>query len=273
MRWSKLTARHRPAPDLLDRNIEYLIYQTLVGAWPLDEERLTAYLKKAAREAKAHTSWTDPRQDYEEALLAFAKSILADEEFLSDLQTFVTSLVEPGRINSLAQTLIKLTAPGVPDIYQGTELWNLSLVDPDNRRAVDYALRHRLLKELAELPLTEIVRRGDDGLPKLWTIQQALRLRGRRSEAFSVNGDYTPMLASGKYADHIIAYARGADVIVVAPRLLLSVSDGWANTALDLPRGSWHNVLTSQNLPAGTLPIGDLLSEFPIALLERSDES
>src|SRR5262245_5744517 len=134
-RWSVRNSRHRPG-DWPDRNAEYLFYQTLVGAWPIDSDRMTAYMAKATREAKAHTSWTSPNETYEHALRAFIESSMADRAFTSDLEAFVAPLIAAGRVNSLAQTLLKLTTPGIPDIYQGNELWDLSLVDPDNRRPV-----------------------------------------------------------------------------------------------------------------------------------------
>ena len=140
-----MTESHR-AGDWPDRNTEYFFYQTLVGAWPVCTERLTVYMEKVSREAKVHTSWTSPNADYDDALRLFVEASLADAAFMQDVE-FVEPLVGPGRINSLAQTLIKLTAPGVPDLYQGTELWALHLVDPDNRRSVDYDERRRALSE------------------------------------------------------------------------------------------------------------------------------
>lgn len=139
-RWSESNERYRK-DNLPDRNAEYLFYQTVVGAWPIDAERAAAFMEKAAREAKMHTGWERPDPDYENALKAFVEGVLSDPAFVSDLEAFVTPLIEPGRINALSQTLIKLTAPGVPDLYQGTGLWDLSLVDPDNRRPVDFAFR------------------------------------------------------------------------------------------------------------------------------------
>src|SRR5678816_4794154 len=136
---------------LPDRNTEYFFYQTLVGAWPVCAERLTAYMEKACREAKTHTSWTAPDSSYEDAVRSFVGRCLTDRDLMQDVRRFVDSLIEPGRINSLAQTLIKLTAPGVPDLYQGTELWSLHLVDPDNRRPVDYEERRRALAEIKQM--------------------------------------------------------------------------------------------------------------------------
>src|SRR6185295_11194257 len=183
-RWFAQNGRHRRG-GWPDRNAEYLLYQTLAGAWPLSVERAAAYMEKAAREAKVHTAWTHVNAEYEEALREFIRGILEDAEFVTDLESFVAPLVEPGRINSLAQTLLKLTAPGVPDFYQGTEIWDLSLVDPDNRRPVDYELRRGLLADLkGGMTPEEILARMEEGLPKLWVIRQGLQLRRRNPEPF-----------------------------------------------------------------------------------------
>ncbi|MFL6196180.1 MAG: malto-oligosyltrehalose synthase, partial [Thermoanaerobaculia bacterium] len=213
-RWMERNARYRKG-DAPDRNAEYLLYQTLVGAWPISAERAAAYMEKAAREAKARTAWTRTDAGYEVALRGFVADVLADAEFVADLEGFVAPLVEPGRINSLAQTLLKLAAPGVPDFYQGTEVWDLSLVDPDNRRPVDYELRRRLLAELKGMTPEEILARMDDGLPKLWLIQQGLHLRRRRPGAFGTDADYRPLRAQGPRAtvevhsrEHVAPAAR-----------------------------------------------------------------
>src|SRR5690606_2088171 len=143
-RWAAMNEAHR-RDDLPDRNDEYLLYQTLVGSWPIDADRVVAFMAKATREAKVHTSWTDPVPEYDEAVEMFVRDALANDEFTADLERFLAQerLVERGRRNSLAQTALLLTAPGVPDLYQGTELWDLSLVDPDNRRPVNYSLRRQ----------------------------------------------------------------------------------------------------------------------------------
>ena len=145
--WSRLNESHRADPSLPDRNAEWLLYQTLVGAWPLSAERALAYIEKASKEAKEHTSWVDPDPVYDDALRRFVEGVLGDTEFAASLEAFVAPLVEPGRVNSLAQALLKLTSPGVPDLYQGCELWDHSLVDPDNRRPVDFSVREQLLAE------------------------------------------------------------------------------------------------------------------------------
>ena len=158
-----------------DRNTEYLIYQTMVGAWPIEKDRLQPYLQKATREAKRKTSWLAPNEEFEKARVAFVDKLYSNRQFLASLETFVAELLTPGRINSLAATLLKLTSPGLPDTYQGTEIWDLSLVDPDNRRPVNYEMRRRLLNELKCMSADAVMQRMDEGLPKLWTIFHAIR--------------------------------------------------------------------------------------------------
>jgi (1->4)-alpha-D-glucan 1-alpha-D-glucosylmutase len=269
-RWAGRNRRHRRS-DSPDGNAEYVFYQTLVGAWPIDSTRMTAYMEKAAREGKTHTSWTRPNEDYEKDLRVFIAAVMQDDAFIADLQEFVASVVHPGRINSLSQTLIRLTAPGVPDIYQGTELWDLSLVDPDNRRPVDFALRRRLLAEMLRLSPDDILARMDEGLPKLFTIRQALHLRHKRPELFGPEGAYRPLHAGGEKADHVIAFMRGADVITVAPRWPVSLNGDWADTEVELPAGRWRNLLSGENEPGGAVRLARLLSRFPLGLLIREE--
>jgi len=264
-RWTMLNKRYR-RDGLPDRNAEYLLYQTLVGAWPIETERAIAYMEKASREAKVHTSWTQPNPDYDDALRQFIEGTLNDQEFKADLETFVKPLIEPGRVNSLAQTLIKLTAPGVPDFYQGTELWDLSLVDPDNRRPVDYALRRRLLSELEGMRVEEIWSRIDEGLPKLWIISQTLKLRCSR-KLLGPESSYHPLVARGEKSAHVVAFARGERAITVVPRLVIKLGGTWADTVLGLPEGSWYNAFTNETLSGDEIAVAKLLKRFPIALL------
>jgi (1->4)-alpha-D-glucan 1-alpha-D-glucosylmutase len=268
-RWFERNGKHRHG-DLPDRNAEVLLYQTLAGAWPLSVERAAAYMEKAAREAKAHTSWMHVNPEYEEALQGFVRGILADPEFIADLESFVAPLVAPGRINSLAQTLLKVAAPGVPDFYQGTEIWDLSLVDPDNRRPVDYGLRRRLLEDLEKgMSPEEILARMDEGLPKLWVIRQGLQLRRRRPEPFGQQGAYEPLSLQGERADHAIAFLRGGEVAMVVPRLVIGLGEDWRDTAVELPAGRWRNELTGEETEGGSLRLAELLARFPVALLAR----
>jgi (1->4)-alpha-D-glucan 1-alpha-D-glucosylmutase len=276
-RWTEINERHwQGSPP--DRNLEYFFYQTLVGAWPIETERVVAYLQKACREAKSRTSWTKPDQAYETLVRNFAQGVMADEAFRSDLSAFVQPLVEPGWIASLSLSLIKLTAPGVPDIYQGTEIWDRSLVDPDNRRPVDYALRRRLLAEAARVSAEQAWKRADEGLPKIWLIRRALAVRQRHPEAFGAAGTYRPLIASGAMAAHVVAFVRGDGttgdrLLTVVPRLLVGLKSGWADTRLALPKGEWRNALGGEKLPGESVRVADLLRRFPVALLERGGEA
>jgi (1->4)-alpha-D-glucan 1-alpha-D-glucosylmutase len=253
-------------------NTEYLYYQTLIGAWPITAARAGAYMLKAAREAKEHTSWTDNNAEYEEALLEFVQRTLEDARFVSEVERFVEHIQAAGRVNSLAQTLLKHTVPGVPDLYQGSELWDHRLVDPDNRGPVDFALRRGLLAELDSLTVPQILERMPDGLPKLWTIRQAHRVRRERAASFGEGGAYTPLLAMGPKSENVVAFLRGEDVITVVPRLPQSLTGGWQETTLFLPQGRWRNRLASSAIHGGRTAIADILSEFPVALLTRETD-
>jgi (1->4)-alpha-D-glucan 1-alpha-D-glucosylmutase len=266
-RWSQGNERYR-RDGVPDRNMEYLFYQTLVGAWPIEEERLQQYMLKAAHEAKIYTSWKTPDAAYEEALAGFVHDVLQDEGFIADFKAFLAPLIRPARISSLAQTLIKYTAPGVPDLYQGTELWDHSLVDPDNRRPVDYDLRRRMLADLDGFSPEDVLARMDEGLPKLWVIRRALEVRRRYPDLFGVDSSYRPLAATGQKADHVVAFCRGDGAITVVPRLLIGLAVLWEDTVLDLPDGRWANFLTGDEV-AGRLRLDDLLRRFPVALLVR----
>ncbi len=249
-----------------------MLYQTLVGAWPLSVERAVAYVEKATREAKVHTSWIDPVADYDDAVRRFVEGVLGDAGFVADLEAFVVPLVEPGRTNALAAQLVKLTAPGVPDLYQGTEVEDLSLVDPDNRRPVDFAARARLLGELDGMGVDEVCRRSDEALPKLHLTRAALHLRRRAPERFGPGdaGAYEPLVARGDAGGHVVAFSRGARVATVVPRLVLGLArrGGWGDAAVELPPGSWSNLLTGASVAGGTVSLATLLGTFPVALLE-----
>jgi (1->4)-alpha-D-glucan 1-alpha-D-glucosylmutase len=266
-RWRGFVATHGRRARI-DGVTEYLMLQTLVGAWPIDAERLTAYLVKASREARLRTSWTAPDQAYERAIGRTVSRLLRDGGFVADLESFLEPIVAASRISSLAQTLLRLTSPGVPDTYQGTELWDLSLVDPDNRRPVDFAVRDRMLGELeAGLRPEEILARWDEGLPKMWTVHRALRVRRARPELFDARGAYAPLPVTGPRSEHVVAFARGEGAIVVVPRLVLSLANDWGATSLDLPAGTWHDELSGGSHRGGRVSVAKLLSEFPVALL------
>jgi (1->4)-alpha-D-glucan 1-alpha-D-glucosylmutase len=279
--WMAASARHWPGGDP-DRHAQHLLFQTLVGAWPLPADRAVAYLAKATREAKLRTSWLAPDRAYEEARDAWAAATLGDEALMAEVQAFVAPLLAPGRVTALAQTLLQLTSPGVPDTYQGTELWDLSLVDPDNRRPVDFALRRKLLAGVGVPGSVDVDRLGepdDDGVAKLALVRAALHLRRRRGAAFGAGpaGAYTPLALSGPAAGHAVAFARGAspaEVAVVVPRLVFGLAarpGGWDGTSLALPAGRWTDLVTGHAHDGGRpVPVADLLAGFPVALLERT---
>ncbi|MFP3914885.1 MAG: malto-oligosyltrehalose synthase [Actinomycetota bacterium] len=269
LRWRRMNRRHRPSR--LDGATEYLMYQTLVGAHPLPLARLLRYMEKAVREAKTHTSWTHPDPGYERGVEDFARAVHGDDEFQADLAEFASPLVEAGRINSLIQKTVQLTAPGVPDTYQGTELWDLSLVDPDNRRPVDYARRRSLLASLGDIHPAEVLEGMDEGLPKLWLLHTLLQLRRRRPAAMGTEGGYRPLAVAGPAARHAVAYTRGEEVAVVVPRLTLRLQreGGWNTTRLELPGGTWTGVFDGAR-HRGTVEVAELTESFPVSVLERA---
>ena len=260
--WRRLSEDHRS--PVLDGSTEYLLWQTLFGTWddgPLPEDRLQAYLLKAIREAKRHTTWTSPDEEYEQAVAAFASAVLTDAAVLESVRRFAARQTEFVRAATLGQKLVQLTMPGVPDVYQGTELVDLSLVDPDNRRPVDY--QHRI----------DRLRRLDDGAKpddlsdeKLLVTSRALRLRRQYPEAFA--GSYTPLPTSN---GHAVAFARGDAVITVATRLPAALHrlGGWGDSTVVLPSGQWKNVLTGHEVGSGAARIHELLENLPVALLRR----
>ncbi len=265
--WSEHNDRYR-SQGYPDRGLEYLMYQTLVGAWPIEEDRLTQFLLKSAREAKTHTSWINPVAAYEDAMAQFVHAVLADAEFRGDLDTFMgrNQIVALGRIASLARVALLLTSPGVPDLYQGSELWDLSLVDPDNRRPVDFALRQRLLEEIQPAGAADVLARADEGAPKLWLIARLLGLRARRAELFSTS-EYAPLAATGTKSRHAVGFARER-LVVVVPRLPVGLGGAWGDTTIELPAGRWEDALTGAAHDGGApVPVGALLAAFPVAVL------
>jgi (1->4)-alpha-D-glucan 1-alpha-D-glucosylmutase len=276
-RWSRMnnlfkTVR-RGADSMPDRNTEYLYYQTLIGAWPIPMDRIQAYMLKAVREAKQQTSWVANNKEFEESLKTFIECTLSYAPFLKELHQFVARVQDAGRINSLAQTLLKYTAPGVPDLYQGAELWDLSLVDPDNRRPVDYELRKQLLQELKQMPADDVafrvMNRSDEGLPKMWTIHKTLMVRAQRPECFGAEASYTPLEVDGTKHDHVVAYLRGNSVATVVSRLTLKLAGAWKDTVVILPEGTWRNQMTGTDVEGGRVSMKALLKDFPVALLVR----
>lgn len=314
--WARLNKKWKAPVDGVeapDRNEEYLLYQTLIGSWPaepMDERgrdvfigRIRDYMLKASREAKVNTSWISPNGKYEAALASFVQALLAPAEgnrFLDDFLPFQQMVAHYGRYNSLSQALLKVCAPGVPDFYQGTELWDFSLVDPDNRRPVDFERRISILDELKrkEGEMTgaalawELTQSAVDGRIKLYVIQKALTHR-RTNRGLYDQGEYLALAAGGPKSGNVCAFMRrrnGASAIVVVPRLMTGLISGsgampfgkgvWENTVLRLPEadqgGAYRNVFTGEivttNAEGGerNIPCADIFASFPVALLERS---
>jgi (1->4)-alpha-D-glucan 1-alpha-D-glucosylmutase len=304
-RGRKSTLEGGEAPDA---NEEYLFYQTLVGTWPLEgvdtegraeyTRRVREYMQKALKEAKLHTSWIKPDEEYERTVSDFVASTLDPSisgAFLRDFEEFQRLPARAGLLNSLAQTLLKTTAPGVPDFYQGTELWGFTLVDPDNRRPVDYEQRRALLASLrdaGEGDVTEfaagLLEEPTDGRVKLYVTARALNFRREHAELFA-RGDYVPLRAEGRRAENVVAFARvleGDAAVVVSGRFFtrlgvgaegaLSLSpEAWGDTALHLEgveAGRFRDVLTGREFDAGagSLRLSDVLSPLPVALLARA---
>ena len=286
--WHELAARVvGETAAAVDPDTEYLIWQTLVGAWPISGERLAGYLTKAVREADRRTSWTAPDAEYEGAVLGLAARALDDPGLSGSIGEFVAAIAGDALANSLAAKLVQLTMVGVPDIYQGCELSGLSLVDPDNRRPVDFARRRALLADLdaSRLDLTPAGDGavGDDGAgdggarldaAKLLVTARALRLRRERPEWFA--GGYDPVTAVGPAADHVVAFARGGPghggpAVTVATRLPVGLRSrgGWSDTALPLrgPAPGWVDVLTGAVFRGDSLLLGDVTRALPVALL------
>ncbi|MGH3760747.1 malto-oligosyltrehalose synthase [Actinophytocola sp.] len=256
-RWS--ARRGLPEPTL-----ELLAWQSLVGAWPISPERLSAYLDKAAKEAKVRTSWVDHDEEFEAAVRSWPADVLGDPGLRAEVEEFVERVRMPGWSNALGQKLLQLAGPGVPDVYQGTELWDLSLVDPDNRRPVDFARRAELLARLESGWLPEV---DDTGAAKLHVVRTVLRLRRARPELFTC---YRPLPADGPAAAHVLAFARDG-VVAVATRLPVGLArTGWRDTVLALPPGGWRDHLTHRAVP-GLVPVAELLSRYPVALLAREE--
>ncbi|MFD7658054.1 malto-oligosyltrehalose synthase [Actinosynnema sp. NPDC059797] len=254
--------RWTAAHPIEEPSLNALAWQSLVGAWPITADRMRAYLDKAAKESKVRTTWTDHDEEFEAAVAAWPDQVL-DGPVAADVAEFVDRVVGPGWSNALGQKLVQLTAPGVPDVYQGTELWDLSLVDPDNRRPVDYGVRRRLLRRIEEGWLPDV---DDSGAAKLLVVHRALRLRRERPELFR---GYRPLPASGPAAPHAVAFER-TGVVAVATRLPVGLANagGWGDTVLPLPPGEWTDVLTSR--PASPR-LAELLDRYPVALLVRGD--
>ena len=313
-RWQALNRDKKVAldgVDVPDTNEEYLLYQTLIGAWPLQRmdgtehqyfvERIEQYMEKALKEAKLHTSWVNPNEDYDRGVKHFVRGILrpdADNRFLADFRHFHERVAQAGMWNSLAQTLLKITLPGVPDFYQGTELWDFSLVDPDNRRPVDFRKRLVLLEELRRREskgrvalVRELMAGREDGRIKLYVMSQALAFRRTHRPLFE-RGSYLPLAVSSAQQEHVIAFARRVDdqwALVAVPRLLLRLSASakpptgrrvWKENYVQPPGGAptdWRNIFTGEELSVSKRGMGErglflheLFRRLPVALLTGS---
>jgi (1->4)-alpha-D-glucan 1-alpha-D-glucosylmutase len=264
--WSAAVRRWSDRRGLPEPTLNLLAWQTLVGAWPIGADRLVAYLDKAAKEAKLRTSWTDHDEEFEVAVAAWPDAVLGDDALSGEVAAFVERIRPAGWSNSLGQKLLQLAGPGIPDLYQGAELFDLSLVDPDNRRPVDFAERSRLLDALESGALPDI---DETGAAKLHVVRTVLRLRRERPELFT---GYRPVHAEGAAAGHVIAFARGADagLVAVATRLPLGLerAGGWGESTLALPDGDWVDLLTGA---AASPRLAELLARYPVALLVRSE--
>jgi (1->4)-alpha-D-glucan 1-alpha-D-glucosylmutase len=303
-RWSKLNARSKTqvsGQQVPDRNEEVFLYQTLLGMWPTDGyddaslvERLQAYAIKAMREAMVHTRWTLPNAAHENALKRFVASILRagkNNAFLQDFVAFQQSIAYSGMVNGLSQAVLKIISPGIPDFYQGSELWDLRLVDPDNRQPVDFAKRASMLEALKRDSkpnasfASELAQHWEDGRIKLYAIWKALNFRRERSELFA-KGDFLELKAAGPHAEHILGILRHYKrewALLVAPRWLARAQEEqkgdadilWKDTKIELPDAAsqfWENIFTGEKISASSdeqksLAVGDVLLHFPVALL------
>ncbi|TCB94314.1 malto-oligosyltrehalose synthase [Micromonospora zingiberis] len=261
-RWAELVTGWMAAVPLPDASLAHLLWQTAVGAWPVDRERLHAYAEKAAREAAASTSWTDPDPAFEQALHALVDAVYDDPAVHASVSAFAAEITPAGWSNSLGQKLIQLAMPGTPDTYQGTELWDNSLVDPDNRRPVDFAVRRELLARLDAgwQPAVDAT-----GAAKLLVVSRTLRARRDRPELF---GDYQPVVVHGPAARHAVAFDRGG-AVAVATRLplRLTADGGWRDTTLSLPVKQMSCLFTGRVYSDGRVRVADLLANYPVALL------
>ena len=314
--WRRLNKKNKVVIDgkfVPDLNEEYLLYQTLIGAWPIGQmnedeyeifkKRIKDYMLKASKEAKVNTSWINPNTIYEDALIVFIERIMnnpSDNKFLKDLLPFQKQISHYGMFCSLSQTLLKITSPGVPDFYQGTEIWNLSLVDPDNRRPVDYSIRTRMLEEIkkreTEITLRELARDlvadKDNGMIKLYLIYKALHYRRKNREIFE-RGEYLTIEVMGEKANNVCAFARrigNSTVLVVAPRFFAGLmqqedlpfgkevwKDSFIVVPFDTPGVRYQNIFTGETLTAVSykgatvLYLSEIIANFPVALMEKID--
>jgi (1->4)-alpha-D-glucan 1-alpha-D-glucosylmutase len=265
--WETLVNRLRELAPLGDGPLENLLWESIVGAWPASRERLHNYAEKASREAGSSTGWAEPNSDFEQRMHALIDSAFDNPEVADALTAFVDRVSGAGWSNSLTAKLLQLTAPGVPDVYQGSELWETSLVDPDNRRPIDFDIRRLYLAAIdagAHPPVDET------GAAKLLVVSRALRLRRDRPELFT---RYAPLPAVGEAARHAIAFDRGG-AVTIGTRLPIGLAarGGWGDTAVVLPGRPVVDELTGRRFDGGPLPLADLLTRYPVALLARAND-
>ncbi|MDN3309456.1 malto-oligosyltrehalose synthase [Microbacterium oryzae] len=265
-RWREALTTLRSRAPLGDGPLEALLWSTLIGAWPLSRERAHAYAEKAAREAGTGTTWTAPDEEYERRLHMLVDAAFDDAEASAVVEEFTATVRAAGWSNGLSAKLLQLTMPGVPDVYQGSELWNRSLVDPDNRLPVDYEERRAALARVdgGELPPVD-----ESGVAKLLVTARALRARRDRSELFT---RYAPLPVVGEAAAHLIAYDRGG-AVTLATRLPIGLErrGGWGDTQVLLPPGAYVDAITGTAIRGGTLRVTDVLTRYPVALLLKEE--
>ncbi|HEU4810998.1 MAG TPA: malto-oligosyltrehalose synthase [Nocardioides sp.] len=271
--WETALDRLLELVPLPDPGFGSLLWQAVLGAWPASRDRLHAYAEKAMREAGDRTTWTAPDTDYEAAVHRAVDAAYDDERVGRVLDELLAHVVEPGWSNALAAKLLAITMPGVPDVYQGSELWEQSLVDPDNRRSVDFEVRAELLGSIAAGAVTPLTPSHDDpGAAKLRVTHAALTLRRDRPELFT---SYAPVAAVGSAAEHALAFHRGGAVTVTTRLPVgLDAAGGWADTTLDLPEGAWRDVVSGRvatSSPGTGLRMADLLADLPVALIVKED--
>ncbi|GAA4745811.1 malto-oligosyltrehalose synthase [Amnibacterium soli] len=260
--WAEALATLERAVGFGDPTFANLLWQAAVGAWPIERDRLQAYAEKASKEAGVSTTWTAPDEAFGERLSAAVDAAYDDDAVAELVQRIATRLSPAGWTNSLSMKLLQLAAPGVPDVYQGSELWEQSLVDPDNRRPVDFATRRELLAQIDEGALPDV---DETGAAKLLVVAKTLRLRRDRPELFT---GYTPLTASGTAAEHLVAFDRGG-AIALATRLPIGLAEhgGWGDTTVDVGSAPVIDVLTNREFEGGVLRVADVLAHYPVALL------
>lgn len=269
-RWFKGNRQHK-TDRIPDTNSEYLFYQTLVGSWPIEPERIKQYMEKAVREAKVHSNWASPDEHFEEKLMKFIDAVLADENFTKSLDSFVKTLIKPAALNSISQLVLKLTAPGIPDIYQGNEVWDFSLTDPDNRRPVDFEKVVEMLEELKYFDCKKAMFKVEGGYPKMFVCKRLLQIR-KEYPLLNEPDSYRPIEVTGNHADKIISFMRGDNLLVIVPRFGLMSKNRWPSTRIRVPDGQWKNIFTDKEISHGHLRINDLLLDFPVAVLWKVEE-